>query len=150
MSNYTCVLACAGAAAFFGGMLYVSLNPVKNDKLNTFLALLNPQQRVIYSDLTRERMQIYLMGLILGLLVGFIFLYQSGAAGMMRSCGFVFIALSITYLFYMLYPKSTYMLYHLTTDDQRSAWMEIYKTMQYRHYMGMVLGIIAYALVSMV
>ena len=148
-TSYGCVLVCAAAAAFFGGMVFVSLNPYSADKLNRLMSLLTPEQTQVYKEVSRERMHIYLMGLVLGLLIGFIYLYYGvRAAGMARTCGFVFITMATTYLFYLLYPKSKYLLAYLTTDEQRTAWLDVYRGMQYRHYMGMVLGVIAYVLVS--
>ena len=148
-TSYGCVLVCSAAAAFFGGMLFVSLNPYSAEKLNRFMSLMTPEQQSIYKEVSRERMHIYLMGLIIGLLLGFIYLYHGvKGAGLTRTCGFVFITMATTYLFYLLYPKSKYMLTYLTTDEQRAAWLDVYRGMQYRHYMGMVLGIIAYVLVS--
>jgi hypothetical protein len=130
-------------------MLFVSLNPYSSDKLDKFMGLLTADQQTVYKEISRERMHIYLMGLVLGLLLGFIYLYHGGkSAGLARTCGFVFITMATTYLFYLLYPKSKYMLSYLTTDDQRAAWLDVYRGMQYRHYMGMVLGVIAYVLVS--
>ena len=148
-TSYGCVLVCAAAAAFFGGMLFVSLNPYSKDKLDKFMGLLTADQQTLYREISRERMHIYLMGLVLGLLLGFIYLYHGAkTTGLARTCGFVFITMATTYLFYLLYPKSKYMLSYLTTDDQRAAWLDVYRGMQYRHYMGMVLGVIAYVLVS--
>ncbi len=148
-TSYGCVLTCAAAAAFFGGMLFVSLNPYSAEKLNHLMSLLTPDQMDVYKEVSRERMHIYLMGLVVGLLLGFIYLYHGvRQPGMARTCGFVFITMAVTYLFYLLYPKSKYMLTYLTTDEQRAAWLDVYRGMQYRHYMGMVLGVIAYVLVS--
>ena len=149
-TSYGCVLVCSAAAAFFGGMVFVSLNPYSKDKLDKFMGLLTADQQTLYKEISRERMHIYLMGLVLGLLLGFIYLYHGvKGAGLARTCGFVFITMATTYLFYLLYPKSKYMLTYLTTDDQRAAWLDVYRGMQYRHYMGMVLGVISYVLVSM-
>jgi hypothetical protein len=149
-TNYGCILVCASAAAFFGGMLFVSLNPYSKDKLDKFMGLLTSDQQTTYKEISSERMHIYLMGLVLGLLLGFIYLYHGvKTTGLARTCGFVFITMATTYLFYLLYPKSKYMLSYLTTDDQRTAWLDVYRGMQYRHYMGMLLGVIAYVLVSM-
>ena len=148
-TSYGCVLVCSAAAAFFGGMVFVSLNPYSKDKLDKFMGLLTADQQTLYREISRERMHIYLMGLVLGLLLGFIYLYHGvKAAGLARTCGFVFITMATTYLFYLLYPKSKYMLTYLTTDDQRAAWLDVYRSMQYKQYMGMVLGVIAYVLVS--
>jgi len=149
MNNTECFLSCAVAAAFFGGMLYISLNPYKYSALHQFLDTLTKQQVQTFNNIHKERMQIYLMGLILGLLLGFIYL-QMAKPGMARTCAFVAIVMGVNYLFYMIYPKSDYMVKHLVTPEQVNAWQHVYRTMQYNQYMGMVLGLVSYVLVSMI
>lgn len=143
-----CVLLCTAAAALFGSMLYVSLNPTNKVVLARFLNTLTPDLQAVYHKSSRERMQIYLVGLTIGLLLGFIYLRQYATQGVVRTCGFVFIVLSVTYLFYFLWPKSVYLVPLLTTQEQRAGWRDVYRHMQRRHYMGMVLGAVSYLLVS--
>ena len=65
-----------------------------------------------------------------------------------RVCLFLVVGMGTAYLYYSLYPKSKYILEYLTTPEQNAAWLEIYKEMKSRHYMGLLLGIIGYALVG--
>jgi hypothetical protein len=149
MNKTQCYIACGLAASFFGGMLYITLNPYKYDVLQNYLDLLDEKQKLIFNQVHRERMQIYLMGLVLGLLLGFIYL-QSRGPSVSRTCAFVAIVMGVNYLFYMIYPKSVYMIRHLETPEQVNAHQTVYRTMQYRQYMGMALGLVAYVLVSIV
>jgi hypothetical protein len=145
--SHQCYITCAVASAFFGGMLYLTLNPYKHHVLQKYLDTLDAKQLDLFSAVHKERMQIYLMGLVLGLLLGFIYL-QYAKAGVRRTCAFVAIVMGVNYLFYMVYPKTTYMVRHLTSPEQINAWQDVYRTMQYNQYMGMVLGLVAYILVS--
>jgi hypothetical protein len=148
-SQSQCYITCAIASAFFGGMLYLTLNPYKHQVLQNYLDTLDAKQLEIFNVVHKERMQIYLMGLVLGLLLGFIYL-QYAKAGVARTCAFVAIVMGVNYLFYMIYPKSMYMIHHLKTPEQVTAYKNVYRTMQYNQYMGMVLGLVAYVLVSRV
>ena len=47
------------------------------------------------------------------------------------------------YFYYMLSPKSDWMLNHMKKQDEVNAWLQMYKSMQYNYHMGMALGIIA-------
>jgi len=47
------------------------------------------------------------------------------------------------YLFYILYPKSDYMLLHLNDKKQIQEWLNIYRTMQFKFHIGFVVGILA-------
>ena len=53
------------------------------------------------------------------------------------------ITLLCNYLFYIIHPKSDYMVLHLDSKGQREAWLDIYRHMQLKYHMGLVFGIIA-------
>jgi uncharacterized membrane protein YfcA len=53
------------------------------------------------------------------------------------------ITLFTTALYYLLMPKSDYMLNHLKTEEENKAWLSVYKTMKYRYLIGFVLGALA-------
>jgi hypothetical protein len=138
-----------GAAALFGSMLYVSFNPYKHDVLAQFISTLDSQQQQIFLQIHEERMKIFVLGIIIGLICGTIILLFMSEHGLVRSCSFALVTLAVTYLVYILYPKSKYMLTYLVRPNQKAAWLRVYKTMQYRSYMGMLLGVGAYLLVSL-
>ena len=53
------------------------------------------------------------------------------------------ITLTTNYLYYILAPKTTYMIQHLDNREQNEAWLHIYRTMQVKYHTGLVLGIVA-------
>jgi hypothetical protein len=53
---------------------------------------------------------------------------------------FTAVTLGIGVLYYLLMPKSDWMLLHLKTADENKAWLEVYKTMKQRYLIGMILG----------
>ena len=65
-----CSLSCVIAAALLGSMLYMLFSCNKNDKILYFMSLLNPKQQEIYKNITQERLNIYLQGWVLGLILG--------------------------------------------------------------------------------
>ncbi len=145
----SCAIICMLATALFVSMLYVTFNPYKLDVLTQFIHTLDSQQQQIFLQIHEERLKIFVLALIVGLICGTVFLLFMSEHGLVRSCSFALITLSVTYLVYMLYPKSKYMLSYLVRPNQKEAWLRVYKTMQYRSYMGMLLGASAYILVSM-
>ena len=142
-----CYLLCMIASALFGSMLYLTLSVTKDKVYNNYLKLLDDNQKSVLKEINQERLNIYMMGLGLGLFLGFVFL-QMTKKSMGRSCGFVVIVMCVNYLFYLVYPKSKYMLNYLNTPKQRQGWIRVYKSMQFHHYFGMALGAVAYAIVS--
>ena len=53
------------------------------------------------------------------------------------------ITFTTNYLYYILSPKTTYMVQHLDNKDQIDEWLKIYRTMQVKYHVGLVLGILA-------
>ena len=148
MSSQTEVLfSCTIASGLFASMLYLSLHPEKDDVLRNFMSKLDKKQQKLYVKIKNERLQIYTYGLVISLLLGFIYLNNTKKSDT-RTCVFVSMVLGITILFYLLYPKTTYMVKHLTHQEQVDAWLQVYRFMQYNHYLGMLLGGIAYLIVA--
>jgi hypothetical protein len=63
-------------------------------------------------------------------------------------CLTVFIAFLTNYFYYVLSPKTKWMLNSIDTPEQTKAWFEMYRTMQVYYHGSLVLGIIAIGLVA--
>jgi hypothetical protein len=144
--SFLCLVACA----LFGSMLYMVINPYNQESLYHFINTLNTNQQGVFLAIHQERFRIYIISLLLGLIAGALFLLLVPEHGAVRICGFVVVVLALTHIIYILWPKSAYMLTHLTTHQQRRAWLNVYKTMQRSHYLGIVLGALAYCIVAYV
>tara|TARA_B100000123_G_scaffold262511_1_gene230660 strand:- start:17 stop:475 length:459 start_codon:yes stop_codon:yes gene_type:complete len=134
---------CFIAFALLGSSIYTLANNNKNDKIIHFLSLLNYKQQEIYKNVAQERLNIYLQGFVLGLILGIIYLKINEKKNGNTYCIFVAIVLGVTYINYTLMPKSTYMLEHIKNGEQAKAWLEIYKHMKKNCYIGMILGVLA-------
>jgi len=117
-----------------------------------FYNTLDEKQKKIYKKVKVERLRIFLEGMILGLLLATVLVVSlNGVANEnSRVCVFVFVTLIVNAFYYHLAPKSTYMVKHLDKEEQRVAWLEIYKTMKYKKIAGMLMGILGYFLLAMV
>lgn len=143
-----CQIACMIAVGMFIGQLYVMLNYNKYRLLDRFDSLLDNEQRIMYKSIIDERMKLYVHGMVLGVVLGFIYLSMVPSNSVGRACIFTIIVLGTNYFYYILMPKSNYMVPHLTTREQRIAWLNIYKEMQYRCKMGFILGLCSYFLLG--
>lgn len=141
-----CDLACLIATGLFASKVYLMINYNKNDLLKRLDNLLSEAQKAQYKKIMKERLTIYLEGIILGLIFGFIYLKSINDRTTGSACLFTVIVLGTNYLYYMLSKKSDYMIQHLDNEGQRIAWLNIYKEMQYRCKMGFVLGIVSFML----
>uniref|UniRef100_A0A6C0C659 Uncharacterized protein n=1 Tax=viral metagenome TaxID=1070528 RepID=A0A6C0C659_9ZZZZ len=112
-----------------------------------FMDTLNSEQKEIYHKIIRERLSLYLGGMLLGILIGLIYLFYTKKSE--RSiCIFIVIVFLTKMIVYKGYPKSTYMLYHLDKKEQVSAWTDIYTYMKKIWMLSFILAIISYVLIG--
>ncbi len=99
----------------------------------------------IYTRIVIERRNIYMQGLFLGLLLSAAILWTNDSKMRYGHRIFLFFAVTLftAMMYYMLTPKSDYMLNHLTTLEENRAWLRMYRRMQNRYLFGIVLGAFA-------
>ena len=112
--GYTLLLTC------------IFIHLLKNETLHDrFIKLLNKKQIKIYELIVKERLIIYISGTLIGLLLGFVFMFFY-PKHKYTLCIFITIVIVTKLLFYSLYPKSTYILNHLNTKKQIKYWTDIH------------------------
>ena len=140
------ITICSIAVVFLLSSIFMMF--LKDEKLFTnFMNTLDEDQKKIYFKIIRERTMLYIGGMLLGLLLGFIFLSMNKKSGM-NICAFITIVFVTQLVFYKIYPKSTYMLYHLDKKEQVSAWTDIYTYMKKIWMLSFVFAIISYILLG--
>tara|TARA_B110001450_G_scaffold45573_3_gene42168 strand:- start:981 stop:1451 length:471 start_codon:yes stop_codon:yes gene_type:complete len=145
-----CGTTCIIALVFLIANIYTILSCAndKKDKQN-FLNVLSNEQKNTYEKIINERKTIYYIGYIFGILLAIfaIFIIKKVLKIRFNNMSLVCLVGSIVfvtnYLFYILYPKSDYMLLHLSDKRQITEWLKIYRKMQYKFHLGFVFGIIA-------
>jgi hypothetical protein len=137
-----CVL---GAGLLFGSIVCMATS--KNAGYHAdFQNLLSPEQMNKYKEVVNERLSIYIQGLLIGVILGLIVVSMlERISSLNRVCVFVVVALVFNVVYYLLMPKTTYMLQHLNSNDQVNAWLQVYKVMRQRYILGFFVGIIGYA-----
>jgi len=96
----------------------------------------------LYRKITIIRRNIYLSGLILGIFIAMLFLYMSSSKNYYyRIFSAIAITFFINYFYYILYPKSIYMLDILDTNKENKAWLKIYRYMQFRYHLAFLFGL---------
>lgn len=139
--------SCLLGFGFLGASFWSSLAYEDKKKLSAFESTLDKKQYDLYQKIKKERLHLYLTGLAIGTALALGFLYFNPVKSLLTTvCIVMAIAWGFTYLYYTLMPKTTYMLEHLTNDEQIDAWVDIYRDMQVRYHGGFALGVIAYGL----
>ena len=140
------ITICSVAVVFLLSSIFMMF--LKDEKLFTnFMNTLNDEQKNINFKIIKERTMLYVGGMILGLLLGFIYLSMNKKTGL-NICAFITIIFITQIVFYKVYPKSTYMLYHLDDPKQVSAWTDIYTYMKKIYMLSFIFAIIAYILIG--
>jgi hypothetical protein len=145
-----CSITCSISAIFIIGMIYFYNATSKNATVIQYRQKLNAQQREAYDKIAKERLQISMQGYGLGLILSALIIYYKKKQ--LKSTSLVCLVLATSFLtnyfYYMLSPKSDWMLNHVESREQTHAWLQMYRTMQFYYHAGLVLGIIGVGLIA--
>jgi glucan phosphoethanolaminetransferase (alkaline phosphatase superfamily) len=142
-----CAMSCGIAFIFIIANIYCCSFGDKTRVIQDFVAKLSPENQQRYAVITKERQGIYFMGLFLGFVISMILMvccrkYFIGSRGGLL-CMIAAVTFSVNYFYYILSPKSDWMVLHLKSAEETTAWLNVYRTMQYNYHIGLVLGILA-------
>tara|TARA_B100001093_G_scaffold250134_1_gene239640 strand:- start:20643 stop:21047 length:405 start_codon:yes stop_codon:yes gene_type:complete len=119
-----------------------------------FSKTLSSEQLSKYKNIVEERKNISLRGyglgfaLAIGIIVFNMSMRKEKLTKMSMICTTASTVFIVQYLYYILSPKSDWILLHLNTQEQKERWLDIYRTMQYNCHLSVALGIIAAAALS--
>ena len=152
-----CYGSCMFASVFLIANIYTMFSCSNDNHKQEFKNTLTQEQQVLYEKLIQERKKIYYGGFLLGIVLSFIAVYfgnkllfsrNNKSSTLPKICMIASITFVTNYLFYILYPKTDYMLLHLNDKTQIQGWLNIYKKMQFKFHLGFILGIIAVIIYS--
>ena len=135
--------ACALCAIAFVFLATSIASPVvassKQHLHHTFQQTLNDDQNQRYERIVQHRRNLYLQGLVLGvvvacLVVGGVMQVAPMSSNVSYGCLAVVVLFVVEFLYYMLSPKGEYMISVLETQEQRDAWLAVYRHMQVSMY----------------
>jgi len=141
-----CYTTCAFAAAFLVASLYITLT---TDKNNQYAA--DPILGPIYDKIVKERMKIYWIATIVAATIGLIYLFTMRKKQTTWSlvCTSVLIFFILQMVIYKIYPKSDYILNHITNQRQAKIWLDEYKQMSNKFWIGFFIGLIGYGILCL-
>lgn len=139
-----CTASAIAGVGLLGASVYTSMVP--KEDVNRLRDIVSGEAAVAYEKISKERVTLYTIGLVLGLVLAYLIVFTYGGRitnRFHRATTFVAIMLFTGVSFYTVYPKSDYMLNHIKSEKEAKAWMEVYKTMKMRYIIGFVLGALA-------
>lgn len=144
----TCTL-CAIAVAFLATSIATPFVSTSKHQLHrAFQSTLDSDQNTRYERIALHRRNLYLQGLVLGVLVaclvvGVVMRVAPLANNTSYGCLAVVVLFVVEFLYYMLSPKGEYMVTVLKTQKQREAWLKVYRHMQVSMYGSLACALVA-------
>lgn len=140
-----CATSCGIAATLIAGMAYCTYMGNRSQLVKDYMRSLTEAQRQTYSKIVEERRGIYLRGFGWGLLLSALLLgihhqYRTLSRAALL-CSVAAITLATNYFYYVLSPKSDWMVLHFKQKQDGANWLRVYRGMQVNYHVGLVLGI---------
>ena len=127
--------------------IYMGIENRNTDHFKRFYNLLDAGQKNKYEDIVKERLIIYIGGMVLGTTLSYVY-YRNNKNTKYLFCKLLVISYLVKLGFYYLFPKSTLMIYSLYSKDQTDAWADIYSEMKNRWIKSLMIGFFAYVFLT--
>lgn len=149
-----CTLSCMISMIFFIAMIYFYNAVDKSIVVKQYKSSLSPDLQQRYEKISQERMNISYQGYALGVIIslGIIFYNLKIKNVKMNNtslvCTVIASSFITNYFYYMLSPKTDWILSHMNNEKEIKSWLLMYREMQFNYHMGLVLGIIAVGILA--
>ena len=147
-----CSITCLFSAVFIVAMIFMTNSMSTNQTIKTYEHQLSPELKQTYNDIREERTRIFYFGYILGFALAIVIIaYNTQIKNNKMSwqsmvCLTVSVAFITNYFYYILTPKTKWMLDSIDNKNEARAWLKMYKSMQTYYHGGLAFGVIAIGL----
>ena len=144
-----CSLSCGVSAVFLIGMIYMNYATYESNIMVDYKKQLPENLVATYNYIVDERTRIYYFGYILGFILSLIIIFYNTQIHKNRFSTLTLVSMVVAisfvtnYFYYVLSPKSDWMLNHIKDPEQTKAWLSMYRGMQVYYHTGLVLGLFA-------
>lgn len=144
-----CCWTCMLSLVFIICMVYFMNATTSSKIMIDYQSQLPIELQKTYKEIISERSRIYYYGYLLGFLLSIIIILYNTQIKKNKLSTFAMVSIVIcvsfitNYFYYMLSPKSKWMLDIIKTPEQTKAWLKMYQGMQKYFHLGLVFGIIA-------
>jgi uncharacterized protein YacL len=149
-----CAITCLVATVFIIAMIYFHNATTKSKIVQQYKNQLPANLQLLYEKISKERLRINYYGYTLGLLLSLIIILynQSLKNNKLTNTSIICIVIVVSFLtnyfYYMLSPKSAWMLDNINSPEQTKAWLAMYRAMQVNFHTGLVFGIVAIGILA--
>ncbi len=144
-----CSVYCSLSIIFIIAMVYFYYFTNHSKIVSNYKAKLPKNLILVYNKIINERFMISMNGFGLGLIfaIGIVLFninyMQKKISSIPLFCIIIGVSFLTNYFFYILYPKSDWMLNHIEEKKTAQLWVKMYRSMQFNYHLGLVFGIIA-------
>jgi hypothetical protein len=111
--------------------------------LEKMVTLMDDEQKLVYKMIRKERLQHYLNGLGAGVVLSLPTLYFIKNKTS-KVCASGIVLMMTAAIVYYLQPKTTFMIKHLKSQEQKEAWMIVSRNFIKKKMAGVLLGLVLY------
>ena len=153
-----CGWTCFIATMFILANIVFTILMDKHGEVAKYQDSLDEKQMKVYQKIVNERKNIALQGygLGLGLSVGYLvsrhFMTKRKGSFLSSSVSSLCLTAAITfivqYFYYILSPKSDWMLNQLTDEQQKQQWLKVYRAYSWNYHLSMLIGLVGAGLLG--
>jgi hypothetical protein len=150
-----CSITCSISLALIIAMIYFQNATTNNKIVMEYKKQLPTDLLELYEKIRNERLRINYFGYSLGFVLSLVVilynytLKRNKLTNTSLVCLVIVVSFFTNYFYYILSPKTTYMLDHINSQEQSKAWLKMYREMQYQYHFGMAIGIVAVAMLAL-
>lgn len=144
-----CTITCFLAAVIVVAMILMTAMVYNDPFIQSYKQQLPYDISKTYDEIVVERGTIYYTGYSIGFVLSVllialnIYVLKKRMPTSAMVCLAVVVSTLVSYFYYILTPKTKYMVSVLKTAEQRAAWLHIYRSMQYYYHSSYALGAVA-------
>jgi hypothetical protein len=149
-----CSLTCGLAAVFILAMILMNYWMITNQTTQNYEKQLPASLQNTYKEIVRERTQIFYTGYGIGFFLAALLIYYNTQVKKEKMdtramvCLTILVAFLTNYFYYILSPKTKWMLDSIQDPDQTKAWLHMYRSMQLYYHGSLVLGLVSIGLLA--
>jgi len=144
-----CSISCMISMIFVIGMIYFYNMTGKSEIVKNYKKTLSTDLQKRYEMITKERKILSYQGYALGVALSIcLIIYNTYFKEQKMStsamvCLVIATSFLTNYFYYILSPKSDWVLNHTTNQEQVKNWLKMYREMSFNYHAGLALGIVA-------
>jgi MFS family permease len=149
-----CSISCMFSAMLIIAMIIMTSSISSSQTIKNYQNQLPPHLKKTYNEIKDERTRIFYFGYALGFILALIIILYNTQIRKNKMewrtmvCVTISVSFITNYFYYILTPKTKWMLEELENKEQTKAWLQMYKNMQMYYHGGLVFGIAAIGLMA--